>query len=179
MSMLRNLLLFLLMAFSSISTYSSNLVNSMTPEHIVGTFYKSYLSDDSGHNKTLIKEYVSDSLLKSITDSSRCNYDSDDSMSEVELQKICGQKHLCKQYKGNYICDWYGIGIESDVNYFTKSQDVYPSWQSNIEAKVISQTVKKATVKVRLGNGSEPILNLIVTLKQDPDAWKITSVAEY
>ena len=107
-----------------------------------------------------------------------CNYDSDDSISESELAKKCAQKHECKQDKGNYICDWYGIWVETDVNYFTKSQDVFLSWRTNINTFDVTQKGSDSLVGVILGDGSEPKARFKVSLKKDNGNWKIISVTE-
>lgn len=156
-----------------------SLANSFTgPENTADNFYKAYLNSDSVDNAALISKFVSNELMKSINDSIMCNYDSDDSVSATELEKICSQKNECKEYKSNYICDWYGIWVESDVNYFTKSQDVYPSWKSNIKTNVILKKGKESVVGVILGGGADPTKNLRVTLKQKNDGWRIVSVTE-
>ncbi|MEG1111089.1 MAG: DUF3828 domain-containing protein [Hafnia sp.] len=151
---------------------------SINPEVIVHDFYSEYLKNGTESNEALVKKYVSDQLLNSITDSTMCNYDSDDSVSASELEKKCSQKHECKQYKGNYICDWGGVWIESDVNYFTKSQDIYPSWKLNIKTSTITNDGSKSVVGVVLGNNSEPKNTLKVSLKKINTDWKITGVTE-
>ncbi|MCM7171043.1 DUF3828 domain-containing protein [Enterobacter cloacae] len=148
------------------------------PEDIVHDFYSEYLKDYSKNNDALIKNYVSDQLMDSIADSTMCNYDSDDSISASELEKKCSQKHECKQYKGNYVCDWYGVWIESDVNYFTKSQDIYPSWKLNIKTNTITDNGSKSVVGVVLGDDSESKNTLRVSLKKINTSWKIISVTE-
>lgn len=152
---------------------------SKGPENIVHDFYSAYLQDNSDDNDALVKTYVSDELVKSINDSTMCNYDSDDSIPESELAKKCSQKHECKQDKNNYICDWYGTWVESDVNYFTKSQDTYPSWQSNINTSIIKSSNNDSEVDLVLGNRSEPNNHLKVSLKKINGSWKIISVTEY
>lgn len=151
---------------------------SIKPADIVHNFYSEYLKDDTGSNNAIIKKYVSGQLMNSITDSIMCNYDSDDSVSTSELEKKCSQKHECKQYKGNYICDWYGVWVESDVNYFTKSQETYPSWKLNIKTSTITENGNKSVVGVVLGDDSEPKNSLHVFLKKIDSSWKIISVTE-
>lgn len=151
---------------------------STSPEDIVHDFYSEYLKDDAGNNDALVKKNVSDQLINSIADSTMCNYDSDDSVSASELERKCSEKHECKQYKGNYICDWDGVWIESDVNYFTKSQDVYPSWKLNIKTSTITNDGGKSVVEVVLGNDSEPKNTLKVSLGKINTDWKIVSVTE-
>lgn len=155
------------------------LANVLTvPESTVNSFYNAYLNEDSTNEQALIRKYVSSELIKSINDSTMCNYDSDDSVSATELEKKCSQKRECKQYKGNYICDWYGVWVESDVNYFTKSQEIYPSWKSNIKTNIISQKDKESLIGVILGDGKDITNKLRVTLKKENNGWKIISVTE-
>lgn len=149
-----------------------------SPESTAIGFYKEYLNDDSKNNELIVSEYVSEKLMKSINDSTMCNYDSNESISDIELESICSKKHECKEYKGNYLCDWYGIWIESDVNYFTKSQDVYPSWKSNIKTSTVIQKEKESVINVFLGDGTEPTSTLRVTLTKNDNNWKIISVTE-
>lgn len=151
---------------------------SIKPADTVHDFYSKYLKDDTGNNNEIIKKYVSNQLMNSITDSTMCNYDSDDSVSTSEIEKKCSQKHECKQYKGSYICDWYGVWVESDVNYFTKSQDIYPSWKLNIKTSTIKENGNKSVVGVVLGDDSEPKNILHVSLKKIDSSWKIISVTE-
>jgi len=151
---------------------------SIIPEYIVHEFYSEYIKDDLGSHETLVKKYVSDHLMKSINDSTMCNYDSDGSVSASELEKKCSQKHECKKYKGNYICDWYGVWIESDVNYFTKSQDIYPSWRLKIKTRTITKDRNKSVVEVVMGDDSEPKNILRVSLNKINTSWKIISVTE-
>lgn len=109
-----------------------------------------------------------------------CNYDYDDSVSVSvsELEKKCSKKHECKQYKGNYICEWDGVWIESDINYFTKSQDVYPSWKLNIKTSTITNDGSKSVVEVVLGSDSEPKNILKISLRKINTDWKIVGVTE-
>lgn len=171
----RNVCLFILVFLVS---HFSLAIDLNGPESIVNDFYKAYLNDSSVNNEALIRKYVSKKLIKSINDSSICNYDTDDSISDSELEKKCFQKHECKGNKGNYICDWYGVWIESDVNYFTKSQDIYPSWKSNIKTTIVFQKNKESLISLVLGDGSVATNKLMVELKQETDGWKIISVTE-
>ncbi|EAN4327046.1 DUF3828 domain-containing protein [Salmonella enterica] len=179
----KNLLLLLTFIFAIFSNLSfgednSPALDGESPEFVVKTFYSEYLKDDTGNKDAIIKKYVSDQLMNSITDSIMCNYDSDDTVSGSELEKTCSQKHECKQYKGNYICDWYGVWVESDVNYFTKSQDTYPSWKLNIKTSTITENGSNSVVGVVLGDDSEPKNSLNVSLKKIDSSWKIISVTE-
>ncbi|HDK6715898.1 TPA: DUF3828 domain-containing protein [Klebsiella quasipneumoniae] len=177
-SLTHNLFYAFICAFLFSFSHLAFAAESTSPEDIVHDFYSEYLKDDTGNNDALVKKNASDQLINSIADSTMCNYDSDDSVSTSELEKKCAQKHECKQYKGNYICDWDGVWIESDVNYFTKSQDVYPSWKLNIKTSTITNDGSKSVVEVVLGNDSEPKNTLKVSLKKINTDWKIVGVTE-
>lgn len=189
--MLKSVLFFTVLMIYSLSGQSSD--NRMTdsevpqsalnsdlnsPVSIVKDFYQHYLNDDHGNSAEIIARYVSDELAKNINYSLKCNYDEDDSSATPALTKICAQKRECKENKGSYICDWSGFWIESDVDYFTKSQDVYPSWKKKIKFVMLSQTNIQAVVGVSLGDGSDPVMKLQVTLDQNNNKWKIISVTE-
>ncbi|WP_232922141.1 DUF3828 domain-containing protein [Buttiauxella sp. S04-F03] len=174
-SNIRNAIIFIFVfMFSQLAFATGNTVT----ENTVINFYKAYLSDDSANDSSIVSKYVYDELMKSINDSSMCNYDSDDSVSAADLDKLCAKKQECKEYKGNYLCDWYGVWVESDVNYFTKSQDVYPSWKSSIKTSTVRQDAQQSVIDVVLGEGTETSNSLQVTLKEDGDDWKISSVTE-
>lgn len=177
-SLTHNLFYAFICAFLFSFLHLAFAAESTSPEDIVYDFYSEYLKDDTGNNEALVKKNASDQLINSIADSTMCNYDSDDSVSASELEKKCAQKHECKQYKGNYICDWDGVWIESDVNYFTKSQDVYPSWKLNIKTSTITNDGSKSVVEVVLGNDSEPKNTLKVSLKKINTDWEIVGVTE-
>ncbi|MEG2434020.1 MAG: DUF3828 domain-containing protein [Citrobacter sp.] len=149
-----------------------------SPESMVYEFYKSYLKEKSSDNSRLLSQYVSDELMKSINDSMMCNYDSDDSVSAEELEGKCSQKHECKQFKERYICNWHGVWVDTDVDYFTKSQDIYPSWRANISTFDVFQKENDSSVNVILGSGSEPKVKFKVMLEIIDEKWKITSVSE-
>ncbi|MBS0848947.1 DUF3828 domain-containing protein [Citrobacter sp. JGM124] len=146
-----------------------------SPESIVYNFYKSYLKEESSDNSRLLSQYVSDELMKSINDSMMCNYDS---VSAEEFDEKCSQKRECKQFKGRYICNWCGVWVDTDVDYFTKSQDIYPSWKANISTFDVSQKENNSSVNVILGAGSEPKVKIKVMLKIIDGKWKIISVTE-
>ena len=149
-----------------------------SPESMVYEFYKSYLKEKSSDNSRLLSQYVSDELMKSINDSMMCNYDSDDSVSAEELEGKCSQKHECKQFKERYICNWHGVWVDTDVDYFTKSQDIYPSWRANISTFDVFNKENDSSVNVILGAGSEPKVKFKVMLKIIDEKWKITSISE-
>lgn len=172
---MRNVFLFAFLLCLSNFTLASG---QTSPESIVYNFYKSYLKEESSDNIRLLSQYVSDELMKSINDSMMCNYDSDDSVSAEELEGKCLQKRECKQFKGRYICNWHGVWVDTDVDYFTKSQDIYPSWKASISTFDISQKENSSSVNVMLGAGSEPKVKFKVMLEIIDEKWKITSVTE-
>lgn len=149
-----------------------------SPESMVYEFYKSYLKEKSSDNSRLLSQYVPDELMKSINDSMMCNYDSDESVSAEELEGKCSQKHECKQFKERYICNWHGVWVDTDVDYFTKSQDIYPSWRASISTFDVFQKENDSSVNVILGADSEPKVKFKVMLKIIDEKWKITSVSE-
>ena len=175
MSHMRNVFLFASLLCLSNFTLASV---QASPESMVYEFYKSYLKEKSSDNSRLLSQYVSDELMKSINDSMMCNYDSDDSVSAEELEGKCSQKHECKQFKERYICNWHGVWVDTDVDYFTKSQDIYPSWRANISTFDVFQKENDSSVNVILGAGSEPKVKFKVMLKIIDEKWKITSVSE-
>lgn len=136
------------------------------------------LSDNTKNKGEIISKYASDNLVKSIKYSTMCNYDSDDSVSESDLQKICSAKRECKEYKGNYLCNWYSVWIESDINYFTKSQEDYPSWSNRIKTRIVTQEENDSVIAVVLGEGKETSVPLRVSVKKINNQWKITGVTE-
>ena len=174
-SHMRNVFLFAsLLCLSNFTLASAQA----SPESMVYEFYKSYLKEKSSDNSRLLSQYVSDELMKSINDSMMCNYDSDDSVSAEELEGKCSQKHECKQFKERYICNWHGVWVDTDVDYFTKSQDIYLSWRANISTFDVFQKENDSSVNVILGAGSEPKVKFKVMLKIIDEKWKITSVSE-
>ena len=87
-------------------------------------------------------------------------------MSAEELEGKCSQKRECKQFKGRYICNWHGAWVDTDVDYFTKSQDVYPSWKASISTFDVYQKENDSSVNVILGAGSEPKVKFNVVLEK-------------
>lgn len=172
---IRNFLILIGLVLCSQYAFSSEVDE---PENTVKHFYYQYLKEDSKSNVELIKNNVSLGLVEGIKNSFECNYDSDTSMSVHELKKNCSQKRECRNFNDHYSCNWDGFWIEPDVDYFTKSQDIYPSWKKEIATAVISQVNDEAEVKVSLGDGSDPVMTLNVTMKLDNKAWKIISVTE-
>ncbi|HFT9547602.1 TPA: hypothetical protein ACGTAX_004789, partial [Escherichia coli] len=68
--------------------------------------------------------------------------------------------------------------VDTDVDYFTKSQDIYPSWRANIRTFDVFQKENDSSVNVILGAGSEPKVKFKVMLKIIDEKWKITSISE-
>ncbi|WP_446926163.1 DUF3828 domain-containing protein [Klebsiella pneumoniae] len=169
---MRNVFLFAFLLCLSNFTQASE---QTSPESIVYNFYKSYLKEESSDNSRFVSQYVSDELMKSINDSMMCNYDSDDSVSAEELEE---NVHKCKQFKGRYICNCHGAWVDTDVDYFTKSQDVYPSWKASITTVDVYQKENDSSINIILGVGSEPKVKLNVVLERIDGKWKITSVTE-
>lgn len=169
---MRNVFLFAFLLCLSNFTLASG---QTSPESIVYNFYKSYLKEESSDNSRLLSQYVSDELMKSINDSMMCNYDS---VSAEELEGKCSQKRECQQFKGRYICNWHGAWVDTDVDYFTKSQDIYPSWKTSISTFDLSQKDNDSSVNVILGAGSEPKVKFKVILERIDGKWKITSITE-
>lgn len=170
----------LFMCILLISTSQCSLYSEYdSPGKIVEGFYRTYLNESSQGNSQLIEKYVSSQLIQSIRHSFECNYDSSDSSIESENRKLCSKKRECKDYRGNHICDWNGVWIETDVDYFTKSQDIYPSWKRKIKAITISQNNSESLIDVSLGGGTDPVMNLKVGMIRDGDLWKVISVTEH
>jgi hypothetical protein len=152
--------------------YADAIKNVQTPEQVVSDFYHWYVYPNETYDKNNIKlqHYVSDDLLININLSVQCNYDSDDSTVNDE----CLKERECKSSMDTYVCKWGNIWIENDVNYFIKSQDSYPTWETNINVTLIFKTVDKAIVTVSLGAGNDPIKRLSVMLSQENELWKIS-----
>ncbi|EOE6764204.1 DUF3828 domain-containing protein [Klebsiella pneumoniae] len=76
------------------------------------------------------------------------------------------------------MCNCHGAWVDTDVDYFTKSQDVYPSWKASISTVDVYQKENDSSVNIILGVGSEPKVKLNVVLERIDGKWKITSVTE-
>lgn len=148
----------------------------VSPEDIVNDFYHSYLSSGGVGEEKLTNKFVMPDVMNSINHSYQCNYDSDESASNENLEKICSQKRECKSSNGDYICNWDGVWIEADTDYFTKSQDIYPSWAKKITITPLEIHEANAEVKVSLGEYPDPVINLKVTLISIDHSWKINGV---
>lgn len=146
------------------------------PDEVVKGFYHSYLRAEGGEENTLINKFVMPNVVKSINDSYQCNYDSDESARNKVPGMICSQKRECKSSSGDYICNWDGVWVETDVDYFTKSQDVYPSWAKEITIKPLEIHEGNAGFEVSLGKYPDPVTNLKVTLIFSDHNWKINGV---
>lgn len=89
-----------LYAFLLTCSHVALSAESTNPADIVHNFYSEYLKDDAGNSDAIIKKYVSDKLMNSITDSTMCNYDSDDSVSASELEKNAHKNTSANNIKG-------------------------------------------------------------------------------
>ncbi len=91
---------------------------STTPADIVHDFYSEYLKADAGNNDAIIKKYVSDQLMNSITDSTMCNYDSDDSVSASELEKNVHKNTSADNIKGTIFVTGtvFGLSLTSIIS---------------------------------------------------------------
>lgn len=148
----------------------------ISPEEVVNDFYHSYLSSVGMEKNKLTKKFVMPNVIQSINDSFQCNYDSNESFSNEYLERICSQKKEYKSSDGDYICNWNGVWVGTDVDYFTKSQDVYPSWTKKITIKPLEVHDKNADFNISLGEYPDPVTNLKVTLIFIDHSWKINSV---
>ena len=61
--------------------------------------------------------------------------------------------------------EWFLGG--ADVDYFIKSQDIYPSRGKDIKAVAISQSDSESVIEVSLGAG--PVMNIRVKIKLEKD----------
>ena len=85
------------------------------------------MNESVKYNSELVRKYVLSNVIQSINHSSLCNYDSDDSVKFDGLEKMCAKKRECSDSNGYYKCNWDCVWVETDVDYFTKSQDIYLS----------------------------------------------------
>ena len=149
------------------------LLPAESPVSVVLDFYRLNLQDSSsdGYDQS-VKQYVTLTLQKNISDSISCNYDSDDTD-----QALCDTPRPCKTTENHSACLWGDNWVENDVNYYTKSQDIYDSWVNYRDAYTESQTDEMATVLVTLGNPPDELLPLRVTVINEKGNWKINNVA--
>ncbi|EKT60361.1 hypothetical protein OOA_12305 [Providencia burhodogranariea DSM 19968] len=159
---------------SRLDIVSSIASSRLSPEEVVMNFYEGYLKNTD--EETLVELYVTPELALKLYHSSICNYDSD--VDENELKKICRKDQKCKKNSGNIVCNWDGTWIETDVNYFIKSQDNYPSWEKNIVVLKSKQTATYSKIDLILGDGTDPILNLQIVLIKQGSNWKINRVTK-
>ncbi|MEI9532897.1 hypothetical protein [Moellerella wisconsensis] len=157
---------------SKLDIVSLTASSRLFPEEVVTKFYESYLKNTNEEN--LVESYVAPELALKLYHSSICNYDSD--VDEKELEKICKKDQKCKQSSGNIICDWNGTWIETDVNYFIKSQGDALSWQQHINVFPISQDAYIAYIFTVLGDGSDINRYLLIELVKITKEWKINKV---
>lgn len=148
----------------SVASFSVQAVQP-EPEKRVHDFYHEYLNADNNEVlASLVETYVSKPLIKSLNTSAMCNYGNDDG------QKVCETD--CDIDR----CFYYNVWIETDVNYFTKSQDTYPDWERFIKTKLIFNNDATAQVDVILGGIPEHKVRYSVFLIQSDEGWKIWQV---
>lgn len=136
------------------------------PEKVVIDFYRQYLNHWESGGDTIKNKYVSQPLINIIRDALVCSYTAD----EEEAKQICSTR--CNENA----CYYNGLWIENDVDYFTKSQDVYPDWPEFITTKLISRNDTAALESLTLGKKKEEKTNFTITLIKDNDAWQIWQV---
>ncbi|WP_271461413.1 DUF3828 domain-containing protein [Pantoea leporis] len=178
--------IFVLMGFS-VNAADNDYINGQTKiEPIISSdfhsekvkcFYEKYLVSEGVD--ALLKKYISKDLLRSINYSSSCNYDSDDVSPLNNKEKMCSEKRECKTKGDNVSCNWNGIWIETDVDYFTKSQDFYPSWSKHVSVSLVAKYEDSESYKVSLGMKPDPIMQLRVIVSLVDGNWKIRKVTEY
>lgn len=172
----RFMALFFLLILSS--NAGASALDNAIPEKFVVQFYKSILSEDVDEADIFSGKYIDDKLLASINLSSLCNYDSEEKELSNAIKTKCSTQRECKINKGNYRCNWDGVWVENDVNYFTKSQDIYPSWRNKIRLKKIRGKANYATYAVTFGDCTDVVKTLYVSLIRKASGWKIISVTE-
>ncbi|RWR02201.1 hypothetical protein ED28_11260 [[Pantoea] beijingensis] len=168
-------ILFMFFILLSKTTFSTEIYS---PEKVLGDFYYAYLSDN-GNESELIDKYVLNNVIESVNDASFCNYDSAESVNSGGVKGKCSEKRECKASKGDYICNWDGVWVETDVNYFTKSQDVYPSWNKYINVVPVKGNKTDVCYLVSLGKYPDPVMKLKITLVAVEHGWKISKVTRY
>lgn len=168
----------------TLSAFASNL-NEIPPEQVVSNFYHWYTEtpDEPGEKSdNELKNYVTERLIINTTQSMKCNYDYEDMDGTEHIAGVvsseCQKERECKASVKNFICNWGGTWVETDVNYFTKSQDVYPTWSTDIQVTPITKTENEAAVNVSLGAGIDPIMQLQVLLILENGQWKISNVSQ-
>lgn len=166
-------ILFSILVFSSCTAFSSQ---DASAEKVLLDFYQAYINEIGGEGSELVGKHVVNNVVQSINNSFQCNYDSDNT---DDYKKVCAKKRDCKNSKGDYICNWNGVWVETDVNYFTKSQDFYPSWSQCITITRLKENATGAEFKVSLGEFPEPVMKLQVKLVLVEHTWKISSVMKY
>jgi len=65
---------------------------------------------------------------------------------------------------------------EADSDYFTRAQDYFDDWASNIAVSDVRISGNTASTIVTLGNSKESRHGLAVQLVKEGDGWKISSV---
>lgn len=150
-----------------------------SPEKVLNDFYHAYLNDE-GHNESeVVEKYVLNDVIQSVNNASLCNYDSDDSVSATNGKVDCSNKRECKTRNGDYLCNWNGIWVETDTDYFTKSQDIYPTWSKSIAVVPVKGGKEDINYLVSLGEAPDPVMKLKVSLVSGEHGWKISKVTKY
>lgn len=157
---------------SRLDIVSPTASSMSSPEEVVANFYEGYLKNTN--EESLLESYVTPELALKLYYSSICNYDSD--VDEKELEKICKKEQECKKNSGNIVCEWHGTWIETDVNYFIKSQGDALSWQEHINVFPISEEKEIAYIFTVLGDGTDINRYLLIELVKIKKEWKINKV---
>lgn len=148
-----------------LASFSAQAASDDPNKHVY-QFYHLYLDNPAIHDEVLT-EYVAKPLLEAIDTSMQCNY----GQSEGD-EKVCSSE--CIENK----CTYGHVWVETDVDYFTKSQDPNTDWANTLETKLVSSNETSALVMVTLDKTDN--VSYAVTLVNDeggPDSgWKIWRV---
>jgi len=68
-------------------------------------------------------------------------------------------------------------GAGQGADYFTKSQDYFPDWETNLSVKESAIDQANATEVLTMGNTKESTKTFTITLVKEGSAWKIRKVA--
>ncbi|MGR7482746.1 DUF3828 domain-containing protein [Klebsiella aerogenes] len=150
-----------------------------SPETVLNDFYHAYLNDEGRNESEVVGKYVLTDVIQSVNNASLCNYDSDDSVSTTNGKGDCSNKRECKTSDGEYVCNWNGVWVEMDTDYFTKSQDIYPTWSKSIAVAPLKGGKEDIDYLVFLGKAPDPVMKLKVSLVSGEHGWKISKVTKY
>ncbi|KAF1071917.1 MAG: hypothetical protein GAK45_00367 [Pseudomonas citronellolis] len=148
---------------------------STSPAKAVVAFYQWYLHNDAGWDSPQMPQYATGTLLEAIRHETDCNYDPPEGPLSAEAERQC-QRRICEQIQRYVRCYRDGIPIETDVDYFIKAQDYPESWPRHIFAGLVIQKGTRAQVSLTLGDGSEAVQRLWVTIAVHEGMWKIERV---